>query len=241
MEPKNLINAVEALKQSSVKRNFKQSIDLIINVKDIDVKRTDQQIDFFAAVHYPRGKDIKICALVGPELQEQAKTSCNMVILADDFDALGKDKKKLKKIATEYDFFIAQATMMPKIAAVFGRVLGPKGKMPNPKAGCVVPPNANLKILVERLKNMVRIAIKTVPHIQIKVGNEESPVAEVADNIATIYNQVIHHMPKESNNIRSTLIKTTMGKPIKLSDSGNIFGKEVVEEEDKAKKGKKKK
>src|SRR3990172_6920050 len=120
---------------------------------------------------YNRGKKISVCALVGPELAEEAKKVCDGAILSDDF---GKypDKKEIKKLASKYDFFIAQANVMPKVATSFGRVFGPKGKMPNPKAGCIVPPNANLKTLYDKLQKTVRLYAKERPMIQIPVGNE---------------------------------------------------------------------
>jgi large subunit ribosomal protein L1 len=138
----------------------------------------------------------------------------------------------LKKIASEHDYFIAQATVMPKIATSFGRVLGPKGKMPNPKAGCVVPPNANLKPLYDKLQKTVRVTAKTAMMIQAPVATEAMKEEDIADNIKTLYDQIIHHLPAEKNNIRRVLLKLTMGKPIKLDDKGNILkGEEEPVEE----------
>ena len=103
-------------------------------------------MDTFITLPHTKGKKAKVCALIGPELEQQAKQVCDSVVLSDSFDRF-KDKKDIKKLADSFDFFIAQANIMPKIATAFGRVFGPRGKMPNPKAGCVVPPNANLKPL----------------------------------------------------------------------------------------------
>ena len=105
------------------------------------------------------------------------------VILVNEFDKYAKDKKLTKKLAGEYDFFVAQATIMPKVAASFGGIFGPKGKMPNPKAGCVVPPNANLKVVHDKLKNTVKISGKKAPLIQTVVGDEKSDDAALIENI----------------------------------------------------------
>jgi len=105
---------------------------------------------------------------------------------------------------------------MAKVATTFGRVFGPKRKMPNPKAGCVVPPKASLKPLFEKLQKTVRIYAKERPILQVAVGNESMKDEEIADNIMTVYDQVIHHLPSEENNIRNLFIKLTMGAPIKV-------------------------
>ena len=122
----------------------------------------------------------------------------------------------MKKLATEHDYFLGQANIMPKIAQTFGRVLGPRGKMPNPKAGCVVPPKAPLKPLYERLQNTVKISVKKQPNIQVLIGKQDMPPEQVAQNVMTIYDQVIHHLPKERHNIKAVWIKTTMSKPVRL-------------------------
>tara|TARA_Y100000310_G_scaffold269548_1_gene282825 strand:- start:2595 stop:3386 length:792 start_codon:yes stop_codon:yes gene_type:complete len=237
MDIKNLLKTITELKKTSPTRKFPQTYDLIINLKDLDLKKPDHQLDFFANLHYSKGKPIKVAALVGAELIKQAKEVCDSAYLSDEFGEVAKDKKVLKKIASEHDFFIAQATVMPKIATSFGRVLGPKGKMPNPKAGCVVPPNANLKPLYERLQKTVRVNAKTVLMIQAGIGTEDMKDEEIADNIKTLYDQIVHHLPAEKNNIRRVLLKLTMGKPIKIDDKGNILkGEEAVEEDSKEEK-----
>lgn len=224
MDQKQILQALKYAKELSLKRNFKQTVELIINLKDLDLKKPEHQVDLFVSLHKSAGKEVKLCALIGPELQANAKDVCNKIILLDDFDKYAKDKKATKKLANEYDFFIAQANIMPKVATAFGRVLGPRGKMPNPKAGCVVPPNVNLKQLKEKLQHTLKVTAKTAPIIQCAVGKEDMPDQDIADNILTVYDQVIHHLPNEQYNIRSVLVKLTMGKPIKV-------GKEYKPEE----------
>ena len=133
MDIKTATEAVAKVKSEIKKRNFTQTFDLILNLKDIDIKKIDGQIDIFHTLSNPIGKPIKICALVGAELIESAKETFDEAILVDDFPKLAKNKKEIKLIAEKYDFFIAQANLMGKVAQTFGRVLGPKGKMPNQK------------------------------------------------------------------------------------------------------------
>jgi large subunit ribosomal protein L1 len=215
MNRQDVLVALEKLKKESPKKKFVQSVDFIIALKDLDFKKTEQQVDFFVALTHDTGKKKKICALVGPELLDEARQSCDETILVDDFPKF--TKQKAKKLAEDYDFFIAQATIMTKVAAAFGRYLGVRGKMPNPKAGCVVPPKgAALKALGERLQKTVKITARKIPLIQLRVGTEAMDPEHVADNVVYIYDQLIHHLAGEKNNINAVYIKFTMGKPLKL-------------------------
>ena len=216
MKKEKVKEALKKIKESSKKRNFKQSIDLVINIKGINLKKPEEHIDTFAVLHYPKGRDTKICAFVGPELIENAKANCDLTLTVDDFSKYEGDKKKIRKLANSYDFFIAQANVMPKIAQTFGKVFGPKQKMPNPKAGCVVPPNANLAPLVDKLKKTVRLRAKTALNIQCIVGNEEQSDVEVIDNIMTVYRSLLHHLPHGDTNVRNVMIKLCMSEPVVL-------------------------
>jgi len=215
MDNKKLKEAVSKLKNSK-KRNFKQTIDLIINLKQLDLKKPEHQVEFFLQMPKGKGKLSKVCALVGPELGDQAKRTMDNVVMASEFDKYQKDKRLTKKLATNNDFFVAQANIMPKIATAFGRVLGPKGKMPNPKAGCIVPPNANLKQVYEKLQNTVKISGKKAPLVQTTVGSEETSEEDVMENARFVYSNLVHHLPQGANNIKSVYLKLSMGNPIKL-------------------------
>lgn len=209
--------AIETLKKNSPKRKFNQSYDLIINLKDLDLKVPEQQVELWIQLPHPTGKDTKVCALVGGELAEQAKKTCDLVITNEEFKLYAPDKKKIKQVANEYKYFIAQANIMQDIAKTFGRIFGPRGKMPNPKAGCVVPPNANLAQLVEKLKKTIKVSAKTQTSIKCTVGNEKMPEDQIAENMQIIYSQVLHALINEDKNIKEVLIKLTMSSPVKVT------------------------
>ncbi len=214
MDKKSVLEILKKARED--KRKFPQSFDLIFNLKDLDLKKPDQQVDFYATLPHTPKKKVKICALVGPEMENDAKAVVDTVIVQDEFQRFGKDKKLARKLAKQHDFFIAQANFMASVASSFGRVFGPRGKMPNPKAGCVVPPKAPLKPLYEKLQKTVKVAAKKDPIIQCGIGYEAMKDEDIADNIMAIYDQIIHHLPQERNNIRSAYLKTTMGKPQRL-------------------------
>ena len=215
MDQKQVLTALKKLKETSPKRNFKQAIDLIITLKDIDMKKTENQLTVYANLPNATGKEVKICALVGPEMKEEAKPA-DRVVLLDEFEKYKTDKKAAKKLANEFDFFVAQANLMVQVAGSFGRILGPKGKMPNPKAGCVVLPKTNLKPIVEKLKKSVKLTSRNTQMVQCSIGKEDMGEDKLSDNILSVYNQVLHALPQEKNNIKEVMIKLTMSKPVKI-------------------------
>src|SRR3989344_8266256 len=209
MNKEQIQKALQEIKKQPQKK-FVQSYDLIINLKDHDIKQNP--LDFFANIPFPKGKKIKVAAFVDQLLTEQSSKYCDKTIRDTEFDRYKEDKKSIKKLAQEHDYFIAQATIMPKVAAAFGKALGARGKMPNPKLGCVVPPNANLEPLVKKLGTTVRLTAKQGLNLQCLVGKEGQNDNEIADNIVVVCNNVLKSLPNESQNIKNIYLKTTMGK-----------------------------
>ena len=215
METKSIMKALQAAREQAGERKFSQTVDLIIALKNLNLKNPDEQVEFFIDLPHQTGKKKKVCALVGPDLVDKAKEVCDLVITQGEFDQY-KEKKAAKKLAAGYDYFIAQADIMPKVAAAFGRAFGPRGKMPNPKAGCILPPKAPVQPVYDRLQKLAKIAAKKQLAIQLAVGKDDMKDEEIAENIALVYDQLIHHLPQEQNNIRHAFIKCTMGKPVRL-------------------------
>ena len=213
MDKAQVQKALEELKKEP-KRKFVQSYDLIINLKNLVLKTTP--IDFFATLHHTKGKKIKVAAFVDQELFEPAKKCCDLVLKETDFIKYKDDKKAVKNMAETYDYFIAQANLMPKVAAAFGKILGTKGKMPSPKMGCVVPSNANIEALVKRLNLTVRLSAKKGLNLQAMVGREDQPEEEIIDNILTVYQAALKNLPEESQNIKNISLKLSMSKPVKM-------------------------
>ncbi len=216
MDKNTFLDALKKLKQEGRKREFSQTVDLIVSLKDMDLKKTENHVDFFAQLPNGTGRKASICAFTDQEMAGEAKKVCEEVILADDFQKYAKEKRLLKKLARKHDFFIAQANVMPQVATFFGRALGPKGKMPNPKAGCIIPPKADIKSLKEKLEKTIRVSAKTAPVVQCAVGTEQMDAEKVAENAANIYEQIIHHLPNEESNVKSVLLKLTMSAPVRL-------------------------
>jgi len=225
MDKELIANTLKKLKENSPKKNFKQSIDLIINLRGLDLKKPDHNINAFVTLHHDNGKKISVCALVDADMESKAKEACDEVILSGQF-ARFKAKAEIKKLANKHDFFIAQASIMPKVATTFGRFLGPRGKMPNPKLGSILPPNANIKSLYEKLKKTLSLITKNEPTIKCMVGKEDTPDDALIDNILTVYNSIIQKLPNDKQNVKSVILKLTMGPAF-------IIGKDAQEKEGK--------
>jgi large subunit ribosomal protein L1 len=134
-----------------------------------------------------------------------------LVLGREDIEALGKNRKRAKRIVEEHHFFIAQADFMPLIGKSLGPVLGPRGKMPKP-----VPPTANLKPLVERCRRTVRVRAREQPTIHVPIGVENMADEQLAENISAVLDAVEGKLEKGKRQIKSVQIKTTMGKPVKI-------------------------
>ena len=209
MDKKKISETLKLVKEFSKPRNFKQSVDLIINLKELNLKKPEDNIDLFVALPHPFAKNLKICAFADKSSKDIAKIF-DKVISEDDF-LVFKDKKKLKQLVKEYDYFVAQTNLMGKVATIFGKVLGPKGKMPNPKAGCVFPPNADLNIIKSKLEQIVRLRTKNEKIVKVCVGKDDMKEEDLIENIIFVYNSLIHALPKESHNIKNVYLKFTMG------------------------------
>lgn len=207
----NVLEAVKKAKEQSKPRNFTQSMDMIINVRDLDVKKPENRFNEEVTLPNGRGKDVKIGVIADGELIVQAKDAgVDLVINKADLEELGKDRKAAKELVNSIDFFVAQADMMPLVGRFLGPILGPRNKMPKP-----VPANIKLEPLLERLQNTVKVGIKQQPSIQIIVGSQDMTDEEIAENIETVLTILDRQLDKGRNQIKSMFIKTTMGPTVR--------------------------
>jgi large subunit ribosomal protein L1 len=208
----DILEAVKKAKEESKPRNFTQSIDVVITIKDLDVKKPENRIDEEVLLPNGRGKDVKIAFIADGELALQAKNAgANMVINKGELEEMGKDRKGAKKIANRHDFFVAQADMMPLVGRFLGPVLGPRKKMPKP-----VPATAKPEPIMERLKSTVKVRIKDQPVIQALVGTQDMDDELIAANIDAVLAVLDQKLEKGRNQIKSMYVKTTMGPVVRV-------------------------
>lgn len=188
-------------------RKFNQTLDLIINLQKFDAKK--DSINIFIQLPH-KIKEKKICAFLTTKHKDLD------TVTEADFKTYS-DKKELKKLERKYDFFISQAILMPKVATVFGRVLGPSGKMPSPQLGIVQSAeDKSIDELKEKINHSIRIRSKE-PSIKLAVGKQSMKDEDLIDNITSIYNTLLKTLPKSNDNIKNMEIKFTMTKPQKIA------------------------
>ena len=156
MKREDILKGLKELREKSKKRNFLQSVDLVIVLKGLDLKRPENRIEEYVTLPHGIGKELKVCAFVGKEMETKAKEVCDKVVREDELEGF-KDKKEMKKFVRSYDIFISQANIMPKVAAKLGKYLSVLGKLPNPKSGAIFPSNVDLKPLITKLKKTVKL------------------------------------------------------------------------------------
>lgn len=193
------------------KRNFQQSFELILKLKDIDVKKTDLNINEVVFLPNKLSGLAKVCVFaVGDNAVRAQRAGADRVIESAELDRLASEKRAAKKLAREYQFFLADTSLMPKIGRILGPYLGPKGRMPTP-----VPPNAPLEAMLSRYRTAVRIKSRSSLSVAGKVGDESLDDSKVADNAMAIISQVEKKLPNGEKNIQSMTLKKTMGKLVK--------------------------
>jgi len=215
MDKKEVLEAIEKLKNDSSKRNFSQTFDFQIKLQNFDVKKTENKVDVFVSLPHTIGRKITVCGLVGGALFNDAKANCDHTIVQDEFKGMAGNGKELKKLARKYDYFIAQADIMGPIATTFGRYLGPKGRMPNPKGGCIVAPKASTKPVIEKLQKTIRLVVKNNEMaVRCPIGKDSMKDDEVAENVVTAYTALVNALPQHEQNVKNVQLKLTMGKPM---------------------------
>jgi len=208
-----IARALGQLRQDLTKRKFSQSIDLVVRLREVDLKKPENRINETIALPNPPEKGLKVCIIASGDLATRAKAAgADMLISRQEIENLGKDKKAARKLAQDYDFFISEAPMMPLVGRALGSFLGPRGKMPTP-----VPPNAPIDQIVNNHRKMVRVRMREQPVLQCRIGTESMTDDKLAENIQAVVSRVEQKLERGFKNIGEILIKGTMSKPVKIA------------------------
>ncbi len=194
-----LDEAIKQLVQQS-KKNFAQSLDLIITLRNIDLKKPENKFSKDILLPHGRGKDIEV-GIISDRIPGAVTKS----------DIEGMSKKDIKMLSKKYTFFLCEAPLMPLVGKVLGRYLGPKGKMPR-----LLPPSQDVNALVSEMKMSVRVNVSTIPMIQIPVGTEKMGMDQLKENVLSVIDDVRKALPKGESQIKAVMIKLTMSKPVKV-------------------------
>ena len=208
-----IAKAVTDMRSKVEKRKFTQSVELAVKMRELDLKRPEARINEPLELPTAASKDVKVAVIAGGDLAIRAKNAgADLVIGKEDLDKLGRSKKEARKIAQNYDFFVAEAPLMPQVGKTLGQMLGPRGKMPTP-----VPPTVAIDDVIKRQRRNVRLKMKDQPVIQCKVGTEDMPDDVLVQNIQAVISRLESKLEKGAKNISKVAIKTTMGPLVKVT------------------------
>ncbi len=204
-------------------RKFDESMDLIINIKDINLNDPKNRIDKEIILSNEIVADNKpnICVIASDEILLEAKKLGVDTLDSDGLIKLNNEEKKYKKkFAKKYDYFVVEDKMMRDVARYLARFLGPVGKMPKPFPtgyGIISSPD-DLKVAYDRYKKVIRIQMKKQPIIFVKIGKKSMDSEKLYENMKTVVNFIADQMPHKFNNFKSMYLKSTMGKPVKVTE-----------------------
>jgi len=212
LDKKTLLDAVKEAKAKSGQKKFNQTIELILDIKEVDMKAPEGKIQQVLELPYATGKPNKICVIASGELALKAKKAgAELVMEKADLEALAGKKKELRKLASDYDVFISEAPLMPLVGRIFGPVLGPRGKLPVP-----VPLNADIASLIPKQRKTIVVKMRNQPIIQCPVGTENMTEEELVANIQAVLRVAEGKFKRGLKNIKFAFIKTSMGEPVKI-------------------------
>ena len=204
MANEKILNAIKELRDKSAKKNFSQSFDMIISLKEFDLRKSENK--FTDEIVLPHGKGRESTVVVFADNIKDAGTE---VLTTEQVNELTKNKRKAKKLVSSTDFFLSEAKLMPVVGKVLGQYVGPRGKLPKIVSG-------DIKTLVKNSKKSVRVRIKDAPVIQTIIGKEDMKDQEIAENAEAVLKFLETRLPKGKNNIGKIMMKLTMSKPVKI-------------------------
>ncbi|MBT5278807.1 MAG: 50S ribosomal protein L1 [Nitrosopumilus sp.] len=204
-----LAELVKKAKEATKKRKFTQSIELIINFKDIDVKKG---FAINEVVQLPKtSSTATVCVIATGDMSQKAKAAkADAVIGNDELTKFESNKRESRKFINKYDFFLADTQIMPTVGKALGQLLGPRGKMPTP-----VPFNAPIDAFLSRFRTSIKVRTRASLSVSCKIGDESMEDTDLAINAHSVISAIEKKLPNGEKNIKKILVKTTMGKPVK--------------------------
>ena len=199
-------------RDGATKRGFKQSVELTLVLKDIDVKKGFNLNEVVTLPNSP-SRAANICVIASGDMGTRSRRAqIDKVIEPEELDRLGTNKKEARKMVKSYDFFLSDTAFMPTVGRSLGQFLGPKGKMPTP-----MPYGAPVEAIATRLKSSVRVRAKNQLNVSAKIGDEEMDDSKLTANANTVIATIEKKLPQGEKNIRNAMVKFTMGKAAKLT------------------------
>lgn len=212
VERNQILKAVNTAIEKAPERKFQESVDLTINLRNIDMTQPKNRIDETMVLPHGIGRDVRVAVLGKGDITTQAKEAgVDLIIGPDEIERLGGAPREARKVASEYRFFLAETAVMPLVGRYLGPRLGPRGKMPTP-----VPPGTDVKPMIQRLRTSVKFRTRDKKTFHVKVGTTGMEPEAISENIDTVLKRVESLLEGGTQNIRSVYVKTTMGPAVKV-------------------------
>lgn len=203
-----ILEAVESALEDSPPRNFEQSVDLALNLRNVDLSDPQNRIEEEVVLPRGRGRQAKVAVFAEGERALNAESVADLVVEPDEIEDLAEDGRESRNVAKDHDFFVAEAPLMPTIGRTLGPVLGPRGKMPDP-----LDPGDEIVPVIENLKDSVRLRSQEDRTFHCKVGMESMEVDDLADNVDTVLRRITRNFDRGELHLDRVFVKTTMGPP----------------------------
>jgi len=211
LSTQQLTDLIKKGKSEAKERKFNEAVEVILTLREVDAKKADLNVNETVYLPHPTSKVARICFIGAGDMALRAKNAkVDAVIDPSRLESLAGDKKEAKKVARSYDFFLADTALMPRIGKILGQSLGPRGKIPVP-----VPPNAPIETMIQRMRTAIRIRSRGSLGIAAKVGERKLSDSDLAENVLAVVQAVEKKLPQGEKNIKSVIVKTSMGKPVK--------------------------
>lgn len=205
-----IVQMVKEAKTGQKERKFKQSVELIMVFRDIDVKKgfaINETVQLPKKISQPAS----VCVVASGDLSLKAKSAnADRVIDGAEINQVGANKRASRKLINGYDFFLSDTQLMATVGKTLGQFMGPRGKMPTP-----VPFNAPIDSILERFRSSIRVRLRNSLSLACKIGDESMSDDDLAANANAVINMVEKKLPNGDKNIKKIMIKTTMGKIVK--------------------------
>ena len=186
------------------KRNFRESVDLQIGLKNYDPQRDKRFSGTVQLPHIPRPRNI---CILGDALDlDRAKNLGVDAMSVDDLKKLNKNKKLIKKLSKKYDAFIASEVLIKQIPRLLGPGLSKAGKFPTP-----ISHNDDLQTKLNEVSATIKLQLKKVLCLAVCIGNIEMNEDQLVANIMLSINFLVSLLKKGWQNVGSLYIKSTMG------------------------------
>lgn len=200
-----------ALAKETATANFDETVEIHMRL-GVDPRHADQQVRDVVVLPHGTGKTVRVMVFAQGEGATLAREA-NADYVADDEEML----KKIQDGWTEFDVAIATPDMMGKVGRL-GRVLGPRGLMPNPKAGTVVQEEDIPRVIEESKAGRVEFRVDKTSNLHVIIGKASFEEKQLYDNMAALMDAVRKARPPAAKGqyVRRVTVATTMGPGIKV-------------------------